>query len=88
MNGRALRAADSGPAVRPAPAWERLGEVHVPVLVLVGEMDAELSGAEVRRIADQVPGAEVRTVPGAAHLPSLERPDLVAGAVRELLGRR
>ncbi|MBA2624642.1 MAG: alpha/beta hydrolase, partial [Acidimicrobiia bacterium] len=60
----------------------------VPVLALLGELDAELSGAEVRRIADQVPGAEVRTVPGAARLPSLERPDLVAGAVRELLGRR
>jgi len=87
MNGRALRAADPGRARRPPPAWDRLGDLRLPVLVLLGELDAELSGAQVERIADRVPGAEARTMPGVAHLPQLERPEVVATALRELLGR-
>ena len=53
----------------------RLGEVRVPVLVVVGADDV----ADMHAIADtferELPNAERATVPGAAHLPPLERPD-------------
>ena len=54
---------------------ERLGELAVPALVLCGEDDVE----DFARIADQlaagIEGARRETIAGAAHLPSLERPD-------------
>jgi 3-oxoadipate enol-lactonase len=57
------------------PASERLGDVKVPTLVLTGDDDV----ADIHRIADRlaagIPGAERATIAGAAHLPSLERPE-------------
>jgi pimeloyl-ACP methyl ester carboxylesterase len=29
-----------------------------------------------RRLADEIPDARLETIPGAAHIPSLERPEL------------
>ena len=57
------------------PESERLAEVKVPTLVLTGDEDV----ADIHRIADRlavgIPGAERATIAGAAHLPSLERPE-------------
>ena len=54
---------------------ERLHEIAVPTLVLVGEHDAP----DMKRIAEilrsGIRGAEHRAIAGAAHLPNLERPD-------------
>lgn len=54
---------------------ERLGEIAVPTLVLVGEHDVP----DMKRIAEIVrsgiAGAEHVAIPNAAHLPSLERPE-------------
>ena len=38
-----------------------------------------------RRTADAIPGARYRTLPGAGHLSTLERPDLVTEMLREHL---
>jgi 3-oxoadipate enol-lactonase len=56
----------------------RLGEIAVPTLVAVGAADV----AEIRRLADRIAAEAPRArrlpdVPGAAHLLSLERPDVV-----------
>lgn len=57
-----------------APASERLGELEMPTLLVLGEEDR----ADIARAADElvnsIPHARLVTVPGAAHLPSLERP--------------
>jgi pimeloyl-ACP methyl ester carboxylesterase len=59
------------------PALERLEAVLAPTLVIVGEDDVpdmrELAG----HVAERIPNARLERVPGAAHLPSLERPDVV-----------
>lgn len=52
----------------------RLGEIRVPTLVVVGEEDADDIHAIAARLADEIPGARRATIPGAAHLPSLEQP--------------
>ena len=57
------------------PVSERLGEVSCPTLVLVGDEDVADMQAISAHIAASVEGARLVTARGAAHLPSLERPD-------------
>ena len=56
------------------PALERLGEISVPVLALVGglDLDAVLNAAD--RVVTGIAGARRVDWPDVAHLPSLERP--------------
>jgi pimeloyl-ACP methyl ester carboxylesterase len=52
----------------------RLGEIAVPTLVAVGEHDIPDIVASAERLAADIPGALLATLPGGAHLVSLERP--------------
>ena len=66
-------------------AWARLGSVSVPVLCAWGELDipADLPFyEETARRLGQGPG---RVLPGVAHLPGLEQPELVADLARAAL---
>jgi 3-oxoadipate enol-lactonase len=56
------------------PAAERLGEIRVPTLVVVGTEDLTDIKAMSERVANEIPGAELETIEGAGHLPSIERP--------------
>jgi pimeloyl-ACP methyl ester carboxylesterase len=71
-----------------APAEARLGDVHVPALVVMGTKDSDFPdpAAEARFIAGAT-GAEVLLVEGAGHYPHAELPDDVVPAVLALLGR-
>jgi pimeloyl-ACP methyl ester carboxylesterase len=52
-----------------------LGEITAPALVMAGEHDVEDFVGISRLLAEQLPNARpLVTIPGAAHLPSLERP--------------
>jgi 2-succinyl-6-hydroxy-2,4-cyclohexadiene-1-carboxylate synthase len=62
-----------------APLWDRLGELEMPVTVVVGDRDVKFQEAG-RRMVELIPRAELRVVPGAHHLP-LENPQAVAEAV-------
>ena len=75
-----------GQGVMP-PVWGRLGELEMPVLLLVGELD-EPYVAAARRMAGLMPRAESRTVPGCGHAPQLEDPAAVAAALGEFLDAR
>ena len=67
---------------RPAvPAAARLGEVHVPTLILVGESDIPDVQAHAGAIELGVGSARREVVAGAGHLPQLEQPALVADRV-------
>lgn len=57
------------------PINGRLGEIHCPTLVLVGDEDVADMGAIAAHVAGSVSGARLVNVPEAAHLPSLERAD-------------
>jgi pimeloyl-ACP methyl ester carboxylesterase len=58
---------------------------RVPVEVLVGETDRLTPVAHSRRLAELLPGAALHVEPGCGHMLPLERPALVAAAVRRLL---
>jgi 3-oxoadipate enol-lactonase len=60
----------------PQPSGEqRLGEIDVPTLVVVGSEDLADLRASCAHVAAEIPGAQLEVVEGAGHLPSLERPD-------------
>jgi len=68
------------------PLGGRLGEVRCPTLVLVGDHDVADMQAIAAHVAGSTDGARLVTVPGASHLPSLERPDEVNALVVDFLG--
>lgn len=57
------------------PALDRLGEIHVPTLVLVGSLDLDAIHDTARRVSDGISGARLVHWRDAAHLPSMERPN-------------
>ena len=54
-------------------------------LVAVGEHDKADFHAIAERLAREIPDAELAVIPGAGHLPSIERPDETAALVRRFL---
>jgi 3-oxoadipate enol-lactonase len=73
---RALEAMRARPDSTP-----RLGEIRVPVLVVVGEEDTLTPPSEARKIADAVPGARLVVLSGAGHLANLEAPEAFDAAL-------
>ncbi len=57
------------------PALERLGEIGVPTLVLVGEYDLDAIHDAAARVVTGIGGARRVDWPDVAHLPSMERPE-------------
>ncbi|MDQ6686155.1 MAG: alpha/beta hydrolase [Actinomycetota bacterium] len=56
------------------PALDRLAEIRVPSLVLVGGLDLQAIHQAARRVTDGIAGARRVDWPDTAHLPSMERP--------------
>ena len=57
------------------PALERLAEIRVPTLVLVGALDLDAIVDTARRVTDGIRDARRLDWADTAHLPSMERPD-------------
>jgi pimeloyl-ACP methyl ester carboxylesterase len=53
---------------------QRLGAAQVPTLVVVGEGDVDDFQRLATRLADEIPGARLHTIPAVAHVPNLEQP--------------
>jgi pimeloyl-ACP methyl ester carboxylesterase len=64
---------------------DRLGEIHVPALVLVGEEDRAQPPARSRQIASGLANAELVVVPEAGHLAAVEQPEVVSETMRDFL---
>ncbi len=62
-----------------------LARIAVPTLVCVGEADRMTPLDRAQEIAAGIPGAVLRVIPGAGHLPPLETPDAAAALIREWL---
>jgi pimeloyl-ACP methyl ester carboxylesterase len=61
----------------------RLPEIALPVLVVWGAADKMITVEHGLAYADGIPGAHLRTITHAGHLPQLEAPDELLAAVRE-----
>ena len=71
-----LEAGEEGEHQPLAEDWgERLGEIAVPTLVVVGDLDRPEMLEIAGRLETEIPGARRETIAGTAHVPSMERPE-------------
>jgi 3-oxoadipate enol-lactonase len=68
-------------------AWDRLHRIAVPTLVLHGTDDRLVSVDNARRLAEAIPGAELRLLEGAGHVYHSERAEEADAAVLDFLDR-
>ena len=62
-----------------------LGQLAVPVLVLVGEHDEATPPPMSRELAAGLPNARLKVIPGCAHVPQLQSPDSFLDAIGDFL---
>jgi 2-succinyl-6-hydroxy-2,4-cyclohexadiene-1-carboxylate synthase len=74
---RALRGLGTGAL---PSLWDRLGELRMPVVLVVGEHDEKFR-AIAEQMASALPRSDVVVVPGVGHAVHLEAPDAVAKAI-------
>jgi pimeloyl-ACP methyl ester carboxylesterase len=77
--------------VRDLPALEdRLGDISAPTTIVAGSADRVVSRSSIRRLAAQIPGANLVELKRASHLLLQERPgevaDLIVEAAQDSLG--
>jgi 3-oxoadipate enol-lactonase len=80
---RAACEALAGLALRP-----QLSMVRVPVLVLVGEHDEATPPPMSRELAAGLPNARLKIIPGCAHVPQLQAPQLFLDAIGDFMTER
>jgi len=70
------------------PAINRLGEVALPVQLMIGELDLEEKHTLVDRMISEIAGSRKVVIPGVAHMLNMEHPDVFNQRVLEFLSGR
>jgi len=83
-NPRGIAAAARGMAERP-DMTSALGEIRCPTLVIVGQEDVISPPAEMRGMAEAIPGARFIEISAAGHMAPLENPAAVNAAILAFL---
>ncbi len=78
----ASRALGMRPDLRPM-----LGSIDVPTLLVVGEEDAITPPEHMAGMQRSIPGSRLIDIPGAGHVPPMERPDEFNGVLRAFVDR-
>jgi len=79
MNAIALKAPEPGDETNPASspaAYTRLGDLKLPAQVLWGDLDFSHIQQRCMHLVQAMPRAVGSAIPGSAHLPNLEQPDV------------
>jgi pimeloyl-ACP methyl ester carboxylesterase len=88
MNAVPLRNGDPENAgASPADAWSQLEKIDVPVTVACGDLDVPFIVHRGEQLAARLAAGRSRVLPGTAHLPYLEQPDLVAQVIADAIGQ-
>ena len=66
-------------------AWRRVGEVNTPTLLVVGAEDFSALIDRHEHLSETMPNAFAVVLEGAAHIPSIEQPELVNSLLMEFL---
>ena len=67
------------------PASERLAELSVPTLIIVGDYDLPDKVALARQLPERIAGVQLAIIPGAAHMVSMEQPEVFNRLVLDFL---
>ncbi len=68
-------------AVRDADLHERVRQIAVPTLCIVGDQDGATSPDTVADLAKSIPGARLEVIKGAGHIPPVEQPEAMASII-------
>ena len=69
------------------PAFERLSNIRVPTLFILGDRDVPAQTLEANKIHSHMPGSQRVVIPRADHIANVSRPEEFNGIVLEFLGR-
>lgn len=70
------------------PAFNRLSDIEVPVLIVVGEHDTPYVLAAADYMVERIPSARQVVIEDAAHLPNMDHPDEFQAIVTNFLEGR
>lgn len=87
MNGTALRSVHPGVASEEPSAWDRLGAIKAPTLVMWGDLDLPHLQERSKLLAQRIPSAQSIVLSRTAHLPALEDPQQFNAALARYLER-
>jgi len=74
-------------AIAQIDLMDRLKEIKIPVLIMVGEEDHGTPPAMARLIHENLPGSELLIIPSAAHFSSVEQPEIFNNAMLAFLDK-
>ena len=72
-------------AIAAADLTESTRRLRVPTLVLVGDQDPSTPPAAAQELHEAVAGSSLMVLPNAAHIPTVEHPQMVADALQDFL---
>lgn len=67
------------------PAFDRLSDLQIPVLVIVGTHDTPYILAAADYMIEKIPSAQKMKIEDAAHLPNMDQPDKFQAIVTNFL---
>lgn len=85
MNGIALGMPELTQEIQPNNAYQRLAELSLPVLVIWGELDFEHIKERCEYIVNTIPDSRGEEISDTAHLPNLEKPEIINKLLRDFL---
>jgi pimeloyl-ACP methyl ester carboxylesterase len=71
--------------IQPNNAYQRLAELSLPVLVIWGELDFEHIKERCEYIVNTIPHSRGEEISDTAHLPNLEKPEIINKLLRDFL---
>lgn len=85
MNSKALNQPALHHEEQPPEAYSRVSQIGTPTLLLVGEEDFSALIERHEYLSEEMPNAFAVVLEGTAHIPSIDRPDLVNPLLLEFL---
>ncbi len=66
---------------------DRLSEIHLPALIIVGEEDVATPVESARVMHEGIVGSELKIIPSASHLSNIEQAEIFNRSLLDFLGR-
>jgi pimeloyl-ACP methyl ester carboxylesterase len=79
--GKETMLAQFAASMERADLMERLPELRCPVMIVGSEDDAMVRAADLRAMAEQIPGSKLEMISGSGHMIPLEAPDKLRDAL-------